>query len=1041
MIRNVFLYYLTYHFYSFLISFFCVLFLVNLSKVLVVRDGKLKTELLENLRVGQIVKVLNRESIPADLVLLGSSEPENLCYLETSNIDGENNLKMRIANSKLSFTRENQSLQGNLTCEIPNNNIYHFEGLLIVNEEEDSELEQKHKITLDKNQFLPRGSVLLNTEWIYGVIIYTGHDTKIMQNVKESPRKISKIDKLTDFQNIYIVLFLISLIFITFLGNWHYTYALLENKFSYFSVFMDTLKSQYGLDMFKEVFEVKKWVLIGMNTLKYVILMNNLIPSSLSVILEIVRMVLTSLINSDPELYDEETQLSSKAKSSNLIDDLGRIDYILTDKTGTLTCNKMNLKHVLIGRDIYKNCTEKSSLLHQNTSNSVDLFMKAMTICHTVMINKSAKAGDSEYQASSPDELAIVKAAKQLDYVFTNRSAEQVKIQFHDETAEFNLLALIEFTSDRKRMSVVVRDPQGRIFLFCKGADNVIFSRLRQEDSESVSFCSGVLEDFAVDGLRTLCFAYREISPLDYEHWLVEWTSAINTVNNRQEAIDAAAEMIETSMTLLGATGVEDKLQSGVPKAIRTLFKANIKIWMLTGDRIETAVNTGFLSGLISEDSSQLLLNDQLDLKEKMTHFLNELPKNPVLIISGTDLKHILDTDDVCKLFMKISRSCKTVICCRMSPLQKSQLTQLVKDKYGKTTLAIGDGGNDVGMIQTADIGVGINGLEGSQAARSADFSIPKFRFLVKLLLVHGSWSLYRISRVILYSMYKNFAIFVVQFWYAFFSAFSAFSISDPFHLQIFNSVFTLLPPIIIGITDQYVSAADLMKHPQLYRFGQTGKFYSTRSFWQAIWNAVLHSLIMFFGLYFFIISAPVFKDGTVLSRKDLGCLFYFVAINTVNLKALLYTNYITLYLGVSLIGASGLYFWMLKSSSSFPFVAMASSPLFWSIITIIPIITVTRDFLWKFYQRQLKPRSYHIMQELHAMEAKKKRLDKKLRKMSLSDSRRRLLSSGSISTDSENEKIVKTSGRGFSFSQSAGQGKVFSAYGHIHNLHEDNPV
>ncbi len=791
------------------------------------------------MRVGQIVKVLKNEPLPADLVLLASSEPDGFCYIETANIDGESNLKLRQArNETLSFTSLNDCT---LTCAPPNEKIYSFEGSLQLN---------SMQISLSREQMLPRGSVLKNISWIIGLVVYTGHETKIFMNANEPPRKSTKMEKLADFQTVYIIAMLLLMISICFVFNFYY-----ETSVSYRHLYLS----------FKmpSSFFIAFWKLFA-NVITFLLLFNNLVPISLAITMEALRFQLAELINSDQELYDQGTDCFANAKSSNLLEELGQIEYILTDKTGTLTRNEMVLKHVVISGSVYRDCTESNSQFRsaaQEYNSKIQMFLENLLNCHSVMIDRSSCNETSIcYQASSPDELGIIQAMKKLGLVLCDRSASSIEIDWNGCKVAFRVLAVIEFTSERRMMSVLVQRPEGGAVLFCKGADLAISSKLSSSCKSSPYFSSTLksIDKFAIEGLRTLCYAYREITQAQAQNWLCDWQAAINSVVDRQGAIDLAAAKIECGLQLSGAVAIEDRLQAGVSDAIATLIKANIKIWMLTGDRTETAINAGYLSGLLTPETNLLNLlidenvvqndsivfskhsldnsltnsdDDIFFLKRAFDEYKRTHLARHAIVINGSafELLRLSPNPEVMQKFAELCSKCSTLIACRLSPIQKSQIAEIVKFRFKKTVLAIGDGGNDVGMIQAANVGVGITGLEGMQAARSSDFTIAKFPLLAKLLLVHGSWALHRVSRVVLYANYKNLALFMCQFWFAALNMFSGQSVAPSKLLMLYNLIFTAAPPIILGLTEQYVPAACLLKHPQLYSFGQRGKFVRVR--------------------------------------------------------------------------------------------------------------------------------------------------------------------------------------------------------------------
>lgn len=756
--------------------------------------------------MGNIVKVVRDEHFPADLVLLASSDENGFCYIETSHLDGETNLKSKQARQ---CTGDMKSVAGSvLTCAAPNDKINDFEGNLELSVE---------RISLSKDQFLPRGAALKNTDWIFGVIVYTGHETKIFMNTKTTPRKFTKMDKVSDHQMVYIVTLLLIIVITCLTGFICHSWKALSKEKSY----------EFAWSVFA-------------SSVTFLLLFNNLVPISLAISLESVRVILARLIDNDSEMYDPETNQTATAKSSNLLEELGQVQFILTDKTGTLTCNQMTLKHMIIQGHEFRNCTRLGSSLCsalESPSAPVQLFMDNLLTCHSVMINRNrVDKQHIQYQASSPDELGIIQAAAELDVTLTDNSARKITVDWRGEQLCYEILACIEFTSERKMMSVLVKRPDGKCYLFAKGADSVICCKLKSANEENTITSLEILQKHAVEGLRTLCMAYREIPAVEVEEWMQTWTKATNTVIDRQSALDAAAAFIERDFEFSGAVSIEDKLQEGVPEAVETLIKANIRIWMLTGDRSETAINTSYLSGLITAETVMLDLlaepeSNQMDLlKRAQDKFESTRLARHAIIINGRAFEQIFESKspECLNMFHELAEKVPTLVACRLSPIQKSQITEMVKVRFGKIVLAIGDGGNDVGMIQTANVGVGIAGLEGLQAARSSDFTIAKFRFLVRLLLVHGSWSLHRLSRVVHYTVYKNLSVFLCQFWYAWINQFSGQSFCSSKLLMFYNLVFTSAPPVILGLTEQYVPSKQLISHPQLYTFGQRGKFVSS---------------------------------------------------------------------------------------------------------------------------------------------------------------------------------------------------------------------
>lgn len=538
----------------------------------------------------------------------------------------------------------------------------------------------------------------------------------------------------------------------------------------------------------------------GMNFLTFLILYNNLVPISLQVTLEFVRFGQAFFINNDLEMYHEETDTPAAARTSNLNEELGQVrelkaedqrqinlfvslsfqvKYVFTDKTGTLTRNQMVFKKASIaglpyGKDNTPTFIDQNVLARIDANHStapvIQEFLTLLAVCHTVVPERD-DAGQLIYQASSPDEGALVKGAATFEFEFHTRTPDSVTVGVRGRDRVYQILHVLEFSSERKRMSVVVRAPDGRYQLFTKGADTVIYERLAP-DSPFQEETMRHLTEFGTLGYRTLCLAMADIADDDYEKWRQLWVAASTVMVDRAERIAETAELIEKNLRLLGATAIEDKLQEGVPEAIAALLKADIKVWMLTGDKIETAINVGSSCRLINPKMPLIIMDEPNPNLDSVAALVNKYTsdlgshlgrENDLgLVISGKCLFYALQPS-VALHFLTLARSCRIVLCCRVSPMQKAEMVTLVKDNLDAITLAIGDGANDVAMIQAAHVGVGISGCEGLQAACASDYAIAQFRFLTKLLFVHGAWSYHRLVKLILYSFHKNICLYIIE--------------------------------------------------------------------------------------------------------------------------------------------------------------------------------------------------------------------------------------------------------------------------------------
>ncbi|CCK70227.1 aminophospholipid-translocating P4-type ATPase DRS2 KNAG_0D04880 [Huiozyma naganishii CBS 8797] len=992
-----------------------------------------------DIKVGDIIKVNSEEPVPADLILLSSSEPEGLCYIETANLDGETNLKIkqpRVETNKFIDSRSLLGLKGKVVSEHPNSSLYTYEGTLILN---------GHDIPLSPEQMILRGATLRNTGWIFGLVIFTGHETKLMRNATATPIKRTAVERVINMQIIALFGVLIVLILISSIGNViqssagakHMPYLYLEGK--------------------------SKTALFFKDFLTFWILFSNLVPISLFVTVELIKYYQAFMISSDLDLYYEPTDTPAVVRTSSLVEELGQIEYIFSDKTGTLTRNVMEFKSCSIaGRCYIENIPEdkkatmedgievgfrsfedlKSRLSNTSDEEStvIENFLTLLATCHTV-IPEFQSNGSIKYQAASPDEGALVQGGADLGFKFIIRRPSSVTVLVEETSEErtYELLNICEFNSTRKRMSSIFRMPDGSIKLFCKGADTVILERLDRNSNIYVDATLRHLEDYASEGLRTLCLATRDVSEQEYQEWSKIYEAAATTLDDRAAKLDQAAELIENNLFLVGATAIEDKLQDDVPETIHTLQEAGIKIWVLTGDKQETAINIGMSCKLLAEDMNLLVINEETkeDTRNNMAEKIKALSENKLsqhdlntlaLIIDGTSLSYALESD-LEDYFLAIGKLCKAVICCRVSPLQKALVVKMVKRKTSSLLLAIGDGANDVSMIQAAHVGVGISGMEGMQAARSADVAVGQFKFLKKLLIVHGLWSYQRISVAILYSFYKNTAFYMTQFWYVFANAFSGQSIMESWTLSLYNVFFTVLPPFVLGVFDQFINSRLLERYPQLYKLGQRGQFFSVSIFWGWIINGFYHSAVVFVStILIYRYGSALNMHGVTADNWTWGVTVYTVSIIVVLGKAALVTNQWTKFTLIAIPGS--FVFWLVFFpiyGSVFPYANISReyfgvvshayrSGAFWLSLLVLPILALMRDFVYKYYKRMYDPESYHLVQEMQ--------------KYNITDNRPHLQHfQDAIRKVRQVQRMRKQRGFAFSQAEEGGQEKIIRMY------------
>ncbi|CAN1174451.1 Phospholipid-transporting ATPase 1 [Linum perenne] len=975
----------------------------------VLLDGRFQRKKWKDIQAGEIIKVEANGTLPCDMVLLSSSEPSGIAYVQTINLDGESNLKTRYAKQEtISWNPENGGmLTGLIKCEKPNRNIYGFHGNM--------EIDGK-RLSLGPSNILLRGCNLKNTAWVLGVAVYCGPQTKAMLNSSGSPSKRSRLETRMNFEIIMMSLFLVILCTVVSVcaAVW------LKRHMNE----LDTMPFYRRKD-FNEPdprnYNYYGWGMeILFTFLMAVIVFQVMIPISLYISMELVRVGQAYFMIRDTHMFDEATNSRFQCRALNINEDLGQIKYVFSDKTGTLTENKMEFMCASIGGVDYSGAIATSEdegysvqvdgvtvrpklrvkvdpqllqvLRGGNTTDEfkhIHDFFLALAACNTI-VPLFVDASDTgaklmDYQGESPDEQALAYAAAAYGFMLIERTSGHIIIDVLGERQRFNVLGLHEFDSDRKRMSVILGFPDNSVKIFVKGADTSMLAVIHKPSSMGIlRLTESHLYSYSSVGLRTLVIGIRELSDSEFESWSSSFEAASTALIGRAAMLRKVASNVENQLSLLGASAIEDKLQQGVPEAIESLRTAGIQVWVLTGDKQGTAISIGYSSKLLTNKMTQITINsnskdscekslyDALLVCKKLSDLSGTLDDEEIsayaessaaLIIDGTSLVYILDSELEEQLF-ELANKCSVVLCCRVAPLQKAGIVALVKNRTSDMTLSIGDGANDVSMIQMADVGVGICGQEGRQAVMASDFAMGQFRFLVPLLLVHGHWNYQRMSYMILYNFYRNAVFVLVLFWYVLFTAFTLTTAINEWNSVLYSVLYTALPTVIIGVLDKDLSRKTLLKYPQLYGAGQRRENYNSMLFWLTMMDTLWQSVVVYF--------IPCFAYwGSTIDGSSIGDLWTLAVVILVNLHLAMDITKWNWIIHTVIWGSIAVTFVSIMFIDALPslpgywaFFHIAETGMFWLCLVGIVVAALIPRFIVKALYQYFRPCDIQIAKE-----------------------------------------------------------------------------
>ncbi|KAA8492510.1 putative phospholipid-transporting ATPase VD [Porphyridium purpureum] len=1141
-----------------------------------------------DVRVGDVVKLRNRDHVPADMVILSTSSSDGVIFIETKNLDGESNLKRKMCNKQVASTFSNPSdiltRRAYIECEAPNDRLYQFSGSMVFEQqhpEDASKPAEWARLTLTQDHIVIRGTSIRNTDWVYGLVVYTGSETKLLQNQKPAQIKVSRVEaSVNRIILVPIVLEVCIVILFTILWSTQCTSNPAEDWYltGFGSTFVQTGNCGVG-----EGFVV---------FVKYILIFSYMVPIQLFVLLEIARVFQQLFIQADFKMrYDGQNM---QVRSAALNEELGMVHYVFSDKTGTLTSNEMILRRVSLrnGRifSVAQQGAEEEaqpalltgddgatvpmptlrslvdSLMQKDRSCVFDVdattgaeeatmaygaeFLKVLSLCHTVVPESSLSTGNEKedendvkrngsrtgsgnllhtlasrgvrfggvtndgatlptegaaaateeasssvandrsdaavpdstlvdmdanvsgagaagasgpvaYQSSSPDEVALVVEAANHEFEFVHRTNEFMRVSVGKQNYDWELLGVIEFSSARKRMSVVVREPSDepwtlsckplsqeaqvsagpavpsgrKVRMYCKGADSIMLSRVAEQEKQAAQQMMLTVDEFAACGYRTLVMAYRDLDEDYFSAWLdrLAMCNALPSGEDKEAQILALEEEIERDFLLIGCSAIEDKLQDGVSETLARMKQAGIKTWVLTGDKQGTAINIGMGCGLMDESYEVTLINEtdedytaaQIEktlgvwrarlllhkehvesdrvrrrdsnqkaesttqhIKQQFFMDSDKVVERDAVIDPGKEGRnkfalvmdgHTLEfaaREHIQEKFVELGSLANTVVLCRVSPKQKAEVVEMVRQWMpDSVTLAVGDGANDVGMIQAAHVGVGIRGKEGVEAVLASDFCIGQFRFLQRLMLVHGRWCYKRLIKLVYATMYSAMLVASMDFYNGFFIQFSGQPLMDPLLLGLYTIVFTPLPLLILAIWDHDAPQEYSLMFPELYRKSQQRTHLRFGNYLAWIAMAIAQTCLIYFCLYSNFGNST--QAGLNLGVESLGILGLACIIFTFHLFTALQVGAWNVWMFLIWVVSGTSYLWVILVYTT-PFIANGLNPPYvlvgidtwnasfsWLSMFIIPVICVLPAFTRKAVRKIMYPRTKDLIIEL----------------------------------------------------------------------------
>lgn len=884
----------------------------NSEKYSCIKNGVSIVVPSSDLKVGDLVWISKNERVPADVVLLKTTEKDGSVFIRTDQLDGETDWKLKVSVGEVQRQKSIDNifdLEIKITAEEPQKDIHTFNGTMFFF------LNGKKIIEpLNIENVLWMNTVVASDSAL-GCVIYTGKETRSQMNKNKERTKTSKLMK--DL-NLIMGIIICILSFISFF------LAFAHHK---------------GISLF-------------VYTIRFVLIFSSMIPLSIRVCIELAEYIQSVIINKDKDIPNTIT------RNSKLTEELGRIKYLLSDKTGTLTKNEMMLKKICVGTLTHSVetfhevaeavCEIEREGAPKNSSNFLrcrDLnwrlyeITRGLSLCHNVI--SSIENGEIFYKASSPDEIAIVNWTDSVGIKFVERNRNGCVLSINGRKTIFSILQIFPFTPERKRMGVVVKEMDTKkIFFFEKGADIVMKNIVKEND-----WLEEETKNLSREGLRTLVIGMKYLNEKEYNCFEKAYSEAKVSLKERQKRINETVDFfLEKDLELLGITGVEDILQDDLCTTLESLRNAGIKIWVLTGDKIETAKCVAVSSRLVIRGQNILTISEVED--ENKTFSTLERNINSCLAIDGNSIEFLMKKNF--SRFLEITTKMTCIVCCRCTPTQKSNITEGIKKYTGEVVCCIGDGGNDISMLHSANVGIGIVGKEGKQASLASDFSIEKFKHINKLFLWYGRNSYTCTSKLAHYIIHRGFILTVIQLIFSIVFYFSPVQLYKGMVLVGYVTVYTTFPLISL-LLDYNANLDVVLRYPILYKELTKGRLITPGAFFSWISVSTYQGWIIASSMFIFFKNDLIMFVSITFTALILNELFMLLLM--INQRR--WHVFLTLFVSF-LFYFTSLFF--LKEGFDIAF--MLSLDFLWK-VSLVTFLSFFPIMLFSIFKKKLYPKTY----------------------------------------------------------------------------------